>query len=68
MSLSDRRLLVELGVVLIIKLVLITAIKLAYFSPGAEQTVPVERHFLREEPGNGPTEAKPHHEIADKER
>lgn len=47
MSLSDRRLLIELGAVLVIKILLITVIKIQFFSPDtAQQPTPAE-HFLR---------------------
>ncbi|MCK7597694.1 hypothetical protein M0G74_10480 [Microbulbifer sp. CAU 1566] len=46
MTLSDRRLVIELGAVLIIKLALITLIKIHYFSPDPEQAAPVPAHFF----------------------
>ncbi|WGL17673.1 hypothetical protein PVT68_05105 [Microbulbifer bruguierae] len=50
MTLSDRRLLIELGAALIIKLILITLIKIHYFSPDPERTEPVPKRFFPENP------------------
>ncbi|WOX05118.1 cytochrome oxidase putative small subunit CydP [Microbulbifer pacificus] len=46
MSLSDRRLLVELGAVLVIKVAIIMLIKFVYFRPQVEQA-PVDQYFLQ---------------------
>ncbi|WP_078084083.1 cytochrome oxidase putative small subunit CydP [Microbulbifer mangrovi] len=48
MTLSDRRLLIELGAVLVIKLILITLIKIYFFSPSPEHTVPDPARFFPE--------------------
>ena len=47
MTLADRRLLLELGVVLIIKLILIALLKFFFFSPDAEKVEPVPSRFLQ---------------------
>ncbi|QKX17823.1 cytochrome oxidase putative small subunit CydP [Microbulbifer sp. YPW1] len=48
MTLSDRRLLIELGAVLIIKLILITLIKIYFFSPPPERAAPDPARFFPE--------------------
>ncbi|WP_105103732.1 hypothetical protein [Microbulbifer pacificus] len=48
MTLSDRRLLVELGAVLIIKLILIALIKIHFFSQAPDQTASVPSRFFPE--------------------
>ncbi|WP_299599423.1 hypothetical protein [uncultured Microbulbifer sp.] len=62
MSFSDRRLLVELGAVLIIKLILITLIKIHYFSPDPETTVPAPERFFSDKPKPAASPAEPHAE------
>lgn len=48
MTISDRRLLIELGAVLIIKLILITLIKIYFFSPDPERSAADPGHFFSE--------------------
>ncbi|HEY8567576.1 cytochrome oxidase putative small subunit CydP [Microbulbifer sp.] len=67
MSLSDRRLLIELGTVLVIKVAIIMSIKFVYFSPQAEQA-PVDLHFLQEAREANSTEPASPPEIIGKER
>ena len=57
MTLSDRRLLIELGAVLIIKLIVITLIKIHFFSPAADQLEPDPARFFpatESSPNSGP--------------
>ncbi|WP_295800078.1 cytochrome oxidase putative small subunit CydP [uncultured Microbulbifer sp.] len=49
MSLTDRRLLLELGAVLVIKLILIILLKIFFFSPDTENIEPVTSRFLHTE-------------------
>lgn len=62
MTLADRRLLRELGVVLIIKLFLIFLLKVFFFSPEAGNVEPVASRFMSPEP------SPPPNDHADKER
>lgn len=46
MTLSDRRLLIELGAVLVIKICVIILLKIFFFSPDTERTEAVTSRFI----------------------
>ncbi|MFV8782157.1 cytochrome oxidase putative small subunit CydP [Microbulbifer sp. SA54] len=54
MTLADRRLLLELGAVLIIKLILIALLKIFFFSPDPEKVEPVPARLLHSEANTPP--------------
>ncbi|WP_226667485.1 hypothetical protein [Microbulbifer aggregans] len=62
MTLADRRLLLELGAVLIIKLIIIVLLKIVFFSPDPEKAEPVPSRLLHTEA------ATPPHDHRNKER
>lgn len=63
MTLADRRLLLELGAVLIIKLILIALLKVFFFSPDPESVEPVPSRLLHTETET----ATPPHDRSNKE-